>query len=192
MIQLHEDCLLVEQPEGGFIPWSASQLTLEFVGSAAEAISEEVMKQVAAGVLHYFKHELGRMTITVAEFANAIAVALNGMGYTAEVSEISHPSDDTGAAESAVKVADLRELAVAAGKFGELDFFKRLHTKLREQMENSPSRVEFLGLRGCVKMLTGRKKWCHVCTQLESEIVESLRGWYGQEPAAATTALLVH
>lgn len=183
MIQLHEDCLLVEQPGGGYIPWSASQLTLEFVGDAAESLNDEVLKQVAAGVLHYFKEEMGRMTITVAEFADALAKALNGMGYTAEVAEVQ--------SSSSVGVSDLRELAFAAAKFGELDFFKRLRNRLEDQMKNPPSRVEFMGLRSCVKMLTGRKKWCPTCTRLETEIVDSLRGWYGQAPKAQETALLV-
>ncbi len=191
MIQLHEDCLLVEQPGGGFIPWSASQLTLEFVGGASETLNEEVMKQVAAGVLHYFKDELGRMTITVSEFADAIARALNGMGYTAEVAEVSSSTKEGGASTSKAGISDLRELAFAAAKFGELDFFKRLRNRLQEQMENPPQRVEFLGLRGCVKMLTGRKKWCPTCTQLEVEIVDALRAWYEQNPKASTTALLV-
>lgn len=191
MIQLHEDCLLVEQPGGGYIPWSASQLTLEFVGGGAETLTEDVMKQVAAGVLHYFKEELGRMTITISEFADAIAKALNGMGFTAEVAEVCSQPMSSASPKSDVGVSDLRELAFAAAKFGELDFFKRLRSRLHEQMENPPQRMEFLGLRGCVKMLTGRKKWCPACTQLEVEIVDALRAWYGQSPKASATALLV-
>ncbi len=191
MIQLHEDCLLVEQPGGGYIPWSASQLTLEFVGGGAETLNEEVMQQVAAGVLHYFKDELGRMTITISEFADAIARALNGMGFSAEVAEVCAQPISDSSPKSNVGVSDLRELAFAAAKFGELDFFKRLRSRLHEQMENPPDRMEFLGLRGCVKMLTGRKKWCPACTQLEVEIVDALRAWYSQSPKASATALLV-
>jgi hypothetical protein len=106
----------------------------------------------------------------------------------AEVSSSTKPADSSTATAG---VSDLRELAFAAAKFGELDFFKRLRNRLQEQMENPPKRVEFLGLRGCVKMLTGRKKWCPTCTQLEVEIVDALRAWYEQNPKAAATALLV-
>jgi hypothetical protein len=192
MIQLKDDCLLVQQPGGNYAPWNPSQLTLEFVGAAADSLTEETLQQVAKGVLYYFKEELGKTTVTLGEFAEALARALNGLGYSAEIAEISPPTPQTGEpAPRKIRTADLRELAYEAGKFGELEFFNRLRMKLRQQLEDPPPLVEFHGLRSCVKMLTGRKHWCQACEQLEEQILQLLRGWYGQEPTSSKTSLVV-
>ncbi len=183
MIQLREDCLLVEQPGGGYLPWSADQLTLEFVGGAAEQVDAEVLRHVAAGVLHYFREELGRTTVTVGEFAQALARVLNGLGFAAEVTEVKLGNP--------VRVADLRKLACGSGKLGELEFFQRLRESLREQLADSPKAVEFRGLRSCVKQLAGRKHWCPTCDRMEVWILESLQRWFELEPASAHTALVV-
>lgn len=46
------------------------------------------MKQAAAGVLHYFKDELGQSHVTVAEFTTALSKVFQGLGMTAEVTTI--------------------------------------------------------------------------------------------------------
>jgi hypothetical protein len=183
MIQLREDCLLVEQPGGGYLAWSASQLTLEFVGGGSGFVDEETLRHVAAGVLHYFRDELERTTVTVGEFAEALTKVLNGLGFIAEVTEV-RIGDTAG-------VADLRQLASGSGKLGELEFFTKLRETLRQQLAAAPRAVEFRGLRGCVKQLAGRKHWCPTCDRMEAWIVETLRGWFGQEPGAEKTALVV-
>lgn len=183
MIALHKDCLLVGDAKGAYLPCSVEHLTLEFVGHADEALDPEVLKQAAAGVLHYFKHEQGRQFVTVGEFASALAKVLDGFGIQAKVTDI---QDGT-----RVRTSDLRVLASGAGKLGELEFFSRLRTALREQLADRPRRVEFRGLRGCVKQLTGRKHWCPACDQLEHWIIEVLRGWFQQQPEAHNTALIV-
>ena len=183
MIALREDCLLVEGAKGDCLPCSVDHLTLEFVGHAVGSLDPEVLKQAAAAVLHYFKHEQGRQFVTVGEFAGALAKVLDGFGIDAKVTEI-HDG-------SRVRSADLRTLTTGAGKLGELEFFSRLRTALREQLADRPKRVEFRGLRGCVKQLTGRKHWCPACEQLEDWIIEVLRGWFQQQPEARDTALII-
>lgn len=183
MIQLREDCLLVEQPGGGYVPWSANQLTLEFIGGAANLMDDEVLRHVAAGVLHYFREELGRTMVTVGEFAQAIARVLNGLGFSAEVTEVKLGDP--------VRIADLQQLAHGSGKLGELEFFLRLRATLREQLAGAPRTVEFRGLRSCVKQLVGRKNWCPACDRMEAWIIDSLRRWFELEPASARTALVV-
>jgi len=183
MIQLREDHLLVEQPGGGYLAWSADQLALEFVGGAAGLLDAEMLKHVSAGVMHYFREELDRTTVTVGEFAEALTKVLNGLGFTAEVTEV-RVGDNR-------RVADLRQLACRTGKLGELEFFTQLREVLRKELATAPRAVEFRGLRGCVKQLVGRKHWCPACDTMEAWIVESLRGWFGQEPGAEKTALVV-
>lgn len=183
MIALREDCLLMEGRGGTYLPCSVDQLTLEFVGTAAELLDSETLKEAAAGVLHYFKHELGRSFVSVGEFAEALARVLEGLGITAEVTQVQ---------ESVVtRVLDLRILASGAGKLGELEFFWRLRSVLKEQLAESPQRIEFHGLRSCVKQLAARRHWCQTCAQLEQWIVELIRGWYAQEPTSTGTALIV-
>jgi len=182
MIALHEDCLVIESAEGAHLPCSVEHLTLEFIGQAAAAVEPEVLKQAAAGVLHYFKHEQGRQFITVGEFAEALAKVLDGFGIHAKVLEVP---------EGLVRTADLRALAAGSGKLGELEFFQRLRAVLRERLAERPRRIEFLGLRGCVKQLAGRKHWCPACERLQGWIVETLRAWYQLEPEARETALVV-
>ncbi|MBN8247153.1 MAG: hypothetical protein J0L84_06885 [Verrucomicrobia bacterium] len=182
MIALHEDFLLVEGPEGVHLPCSVDHLTLEFIGQAAASVEPEILKQAAAGVLHYFKHEQGRQFITVGEFTEALAKVLDGFGIQAKVMEVQ---------EGQVRTSDLRALAAGAGKLGELEFFQQLRTELRQRMSERPRRIEFLGLRGCVKQLTGRKHWCPACERLQGWIVENLRRWYQLEPEAGGTALVV-
>ena len=183
MIALREDCLLMEEKGGGYLPCSVEQLTLEFVGSASEILDPEILKDAAAGVLHYFKHELGRTFVSVGEFAAALARVLERLGITAEVTQV-HEASET-------RVLDLRQLATVAGKMGELEFFWRLRSVLREQLAQSPGRLEFHGLRSCVKQLAARRHWCPTCDQLEGWIVELIRAWYEREPASASTALVV-
>lgn len=183
MIALREDCLLVEGDDGNYLPCSADQLTLEFVGSAAEVVAPDILQNAAAGVLHYFKHELGRAYVTAEEFAGALAKALDGLGITADISYVGEGAP--------IRVTDLRSLAAGSGKLGELEFFFRLRAALREQLAERPKRIEFCGLRSCVKQLAARSHWCPKCDQLADWILELLRGWYAQEPAARETALVV-
>jgi len=183
MIALREDCLLMQGQGGTYVPCSVDQLTLEFVGSAAELLDPETLKNAAAGVLHYFKHELGRPCVSVSEFAGALAKVLDGLGIKAEVTQVP--------VVSVTRVLDLRVLANGSGKLGELEFFWRLRSLLREQLADAPERLEFHGLRGCVKQLAARRHWCQTCEQLEVWILELLRGWYAREPASAGTVLVI-
>ncbi|HAB18251.1 MAG TPA: hypothetical protein DCE44_17630, partial [Verrucomicrobiales bacterium] len=130
MIALREDCMLVEQDDGNYLPCSVDQLTLEFVGSAATLLEPDVLKNAAAGVLHYFKHELGRSFVTVAEFAVALAKALDGLGITADIAYVGDGAS--------TRVTDLRALAAGSGKLGELEFFSKLRAALRDQLAERP------------------------------------------------------
>ena len=69
MILLRHDCLGFKLSTGEAIPCSAQQMTVELLGEAAHLVDEEVVKNVAEAVLHYFKSELGRTTVTTAEFS---------------------------------------------------------------------------------------------------------------------------
>ena len=69
--------------------------------------------------------------------------------------------------------ADLRLLAAEAGKT-ELLFFSRLRAEVRNQLRQSPGRLRFRGLRGCVKQLAGARRWSPRCLHLQEQIMEFL------------------
>jgi hypothetical protein len=191
MIELCRDCIWLAQGDGEAIPCSVDDLVFDVVGSGSSKIGPEVLRHAAAGVLHYFKEELGRMRITLGEFAGALARVLTGLGYTVEVTGAEFSTGLPGGKPALVRTADLRVLASASGKLGELEFFPRLHTLLRQQLADDPQAVEFLGLRGAVKQLLGRKHWTQECRELEDRILESLRSWWARESGNRPAALVV-
>jgi hypothetical protein len=192
VIALREDCFLVSRDDGGTIPCSIEELTLEVAGGAADSVDREWLRQAAAGVIHYYKNELGREHITVAEFAAALSKVLQGFGLTAEVTTAEPSTQVTHVITRKVLVADLREIACDAGKLGELEFFRLLQERFAAALAESPDTLEFCGLRSCVKQIKGRLRWCSTCSDFEAEIVNRLRGWYGQQASEGKSALVVH
>jgi hypothetical protein len=182
MIQLKPDCLIFQTAAGEKIPCSAEWITLELMGAAAEQVNPELIHNAAAAVLHYFKHELHRHFVSVAEFVMALDKALRGVGLTvfADVTP-----------ETRVMESDLRVLAANAGKGCELFFFPCLRDEVRSKLGQSPQILRFNGLRGCVKQLAGAQRWSSRCELLSDQIVEFLRGCWQSESASQSCALLV-
>ncbi|MBM3849211.1 MAG: hypothetical protein FJ396_03295 [Verrucomicrobia bacterium] len=215
MIALRDEFLLVAQEGGQFIPCSVEHLTFELAGAAAQQVDPEWMRQAAAGVLHYFKDELGKSHVTVAEFTAALSKVFQGLGLTAEVQSIEPapagpaatkpplqpiealatgetPPTPTHATLPVVWRGDLRAIAVDSVQLGELAFQQALLTQLATALEAGPQTVEFSGLRGCVKMITGRKIWCPECRRWSDWIVDLLRLWLSEKAADRQVALVVH
>lgn len=184
MIALHEECLLIERSGGGYLPCPVEQLSFEIVGGGS-GVDPELLRHAAAAVLHYFREELGRVTVTLGEFSTMLIRVLEGLGIKAEVTDVRSQGE--------VRIADLRVLANGEKLVGELEFYPRLRAFLREQLAAGPLRLEFRGLRGCVKRLAGRKHWCPACERKEAELVGLIRGWFEQATAAvgAQTALVL-
>jgi len=194
MIALRDDFLLVAQEGGHYIPCSVEHLTFELAGSAANQVDPEWMKQAAAGVLHYFKDELGQSHVTVAEFTTALSKVFQGLGMTAEVTTIAPPVAEPEGALAPPQVVwrgDLQAIAVESGELGELAFQKTLLSQLTMALESSSQTVEFSGLRGCVKMITGRKHWCPECRKWSAWIVDMLRSWMSEKAGHRHVSLVV-
>jgi hypothetical protein len=194
MIALRDDFLLVAQEGGHYIPCSVEHLTFELAGSAANQVDPEWMKQAAAGVLHYFKDELGQSHVTVAEFTTALSKVFQGLGMTAEVTTIAPPVAEPEGALAPPQVVwrgDLQAIAVESGELGELAFQKALLSQLTMALESSSQTVEFSGLRGCVKMITGRKHWCPECRKWSAWIVDMLRSWMSEKAGHRHVSLVV-
>ena len=199
MIALRDEFLLVAQEGGQFIPCSVEHLTFELAGEAAKQIDPEWMRQAAAGVLHYFKEELGKSHVTVEEFTSALSKVFQGLGLTAEAIPVDPAAPTTVtttteavlSANPAVWRGDLRAIAVESVDLGELAFQKALLSQLAAALESGQQTVEFSGLRGCVKMITGRKIWCPECRKWSEWIVDLLRSWLREKAANRHVALVV-
>lgn len=184
MISLASDYLLFQLSSGESVPFSAEMISVEVMGDAADVFEPEFVKHAAASVFHYFKHELGRETISAAEFAGALEKVLRGFGFKVNLGE-----DDASAGETVE--GDLRLLARESGEGCELVFFPRLRDALRTQLRHSPQRIRFHGLRGCVKQLAGARRWSPRCQTLHDQIVGFLRECLSAEPREADCTLVV-
>ena len=78
MIALSEDCLIFKMANGESAPFCSDMISVELMGNTSKWLDQEFVSQAAKAVFHYFKVELGRQTVTVAEFAEALEKVLDG------------------------------------------------------------------------------------------------------------------
>lgn len=189
MIQLRSDCL-VFKTASGCVPCSAEVVAIELMGDSALLVDPEILHQASAAVLEYFRDELHRDVVSVDEFSDALARVLRGFGF-----EVIVEPGDAGAGEAAPAggstPTDLAELAAEAGPFFELGFFDRLRQEMHQRLQQAPTVVRFVGLRQCVKRLTGARRWCGRCRRLNDQIVDYLRRCLDEERPRANCALVV-
>src|SRR5215475_3524304 len=113
MIALASDCLLFQTKSGESIPFSAEMISVELSGDGIGFFDPEFLKNAASAVFHYFKHDLGRITVTVGEFATALEKVLRGFGLKA--TEAPQPDSDVEEGQRRVLKSDLRRLACESG-----------------------------------------------------------------------------
>ena len=183
MIALGTDCLLFELASGERIPYSADMLSVELDGDTADLFDAEFVHHAAQAVFHYFKHDLGRQSVSVVEFTGALERLLTRFAATAQRANRNAPGQ--------VLESDLHRLAREAGPACELLFFARLRAELQRRLQQAPRVLRFRGLRPCVKQLTGARRWSLRCRSLEGEIVAYLRGCVSAESARRELALVV-
>lgn len=184
MIQLHPDYLCVKDSGGTATPVAAETLAFDVVTEAGGSVDPEIIRQAAAAVLYYFKSELGYSTVTLSEFATELERVLRAFGLNAAVSATEEPC---------LRLAryDLRALALDAPAEMELLFFPKLRTTVQRTLRDAPQVLQFVGLRGCVKLLLGARRWSRRCQAFSEEIVDFLRRCFRQESDAARCALVV-
>lgn len=186
MIALGSDYLLFQTEGGEAVPLSSSNISIELTGDTHGLIDSEFVRQAAKAVFHYFKFELGRQTVSVAEFAEALERVLHGFALQ------SRPGGPSRAlAPGNILESDLCRLADEFGWDSELAFFPKLREELRRQLRASPRVVRFRGLRGCVKRLAGARRWNFRCRDLQEQIVAYLRQCLSAEARQAEFALVV-
>lgn len=189
MIQLRSDCLVFKTAEGS-VPCSAEFVAVELMGDSAKQLDAGVLHSVAAGVLHYFRDEVGKDAVSVAEFSEALARVLRGFGFEVTVDGEEMPAEP--ATEPAIaSETDLKALAAESGETFELGFFPRLRSEMHRHLLQGPGIMRFTGLRPCVKQLVGARRWCGRCRRLNDQIVDYLRNCLDEEHPHRNCALLV-
>jgi hypothetical protein len=199
MIALAADCLLFQLPSGETLPCSAGMLSIELTGDTAGFFDPDFVRDAADAVFHYFKHELDREIVAVAEFERALERVLRGFTPATSVGRARVPASPIPATSAAspataaprVLESDLSRLASESGSACELFFFPRLRDELRQQLLQTPRLLRFRGLRGCVKHLAGVRRWTPRCRTLEDQIVQYLRQCLSAEPAREELTLFV-
>ena len=78
MITLAADCLIFEMANGEGVPFSSDMISIELTGQSKQCFEPDFVRHAAKAVFHFFKHELGRQTVSVAEFAEALEKVLRG------------------------------------------------------------------------------------------------------------------
>lgn len=184
MIQLQSDCLVFDPSSGQCQERPSQFLTIELFGEGADQVDPDMVRHASAAVLYYFKKELGRSSVSISEFSEALEEVLRYLGLTVR------PAVKMGQSNSIVE-SDLRQLAFECGQGFELVFFPRLRGELRKNLKESPRVVLFQGLRGCVKQLAGARRWSTRCELLSDQIVDFLRFCWKDEVPGDQSALFV-
>lgn len=179
MIRLNADYLLFRLANGESVPLRPEMIAIEVAHQEGSIFDAEFVNHVAAAVFHYFKHEMARESVSIAEFAATLEDVLRGFAAA-----------DVSAGGPRVLESDLTRLADESGG-SELFFFPRLRDELRARLNQSPRVLRFRGLRGCAKQLTGSRRWTNRCRELQDQIVNYLRGCFVAEPRPQDCALLV-
>jgi hypothetical protein len=183
MILLADNFLFFKLPSGESVPFSSEMISVELANGAKNPFDQDFVQHAAASVFHYFKHDLNRKTVSMAEFASAFESVLNGLGLQLDSGRIAKSTDD-----AATK--DLQLLAFHSDAC-ELAFFPRLRAAAHSQFQLTPRLVRFHGLRDCVKQLTGAERWSPRCDSMRDQIIEFLRRTLRRETAGESCALLV-
>lgn len=183
MIQLRKDYIQVKAESGDLLPCSAEKVSVELLGEACYQLDPIMVQHAAEAVLHYFRHDMGKENVSVAEFSEALEKALRGMGVSVQ-------SATAPAVDGEVSELDLRTMAEGA-ECMELAFFKNLHEALDNEMANMPRVIRFTGLRASVKSLRGAKRWNLACQQLNDQIIIYLRRCWEEEGSTHKTTLVI-
>lgn len=181
MIRLHPDCLIIRMSSGEQFPCPAEVVTVELIGEAASWMSEEVVKNVAAAVLHFFKEEQGRDVVSVAEFSEVLEDVLQGFGYSV---------GSAAKRKRMVRDRDINEIIPDCEGELELAMYQRLRLEMKRILKNPPDELRFSGLRGCVKRVLHAQRWSRKCQTLNDQIVAFLRECLDAH-AAANCSLVV-
>src|SRR5262245_7139456 len=128
MISLADDVLLFQTSSGEILPFSPDMISVEMLGEAAHLFEPDFINESSLAVFYYFKKELGRSIVTVAEYTQALEKVLRGLSLSVQRAAEAKAAAPTTSPE--IVEADLHRLAAESGA-AELLFFARLRAELK-------------------------------------------------------------
>jgi hypothetical protein len=184
MITLAADCLVFQLASGENVPFSADMISVDLAGETGKLFDEEFVRNATKAVFYYFKHEKGRQTVSIGEFAEALEHVLGGFAEAADL-----PVQGDSSRE--MVESDLALLARETSTGCELLFFQRLRQEVRRHAQENREVLRFSGLRECVKQLLGARRWGGRCRSLEEQILSYLRECLSAEVRSGSCSVLV-
>jgi|ERR1041385_6162918 hypothetical protein len=183
MIALASEYLYFKLAGGESVPLSVADIGIEISGNGAALFDDDLVRHAATAVFDYFRIEKCRESVSVTEFAEALRKVLTAFAT-------GHHACNVPGRPLHTLVTDLIAIA-ESGKDSELVFFCALRAELRRQLSHAPRMLRFIGLRRCVKRLTGARRWTRRCRQMEEQIVDYLRRCLSAEPQEREFAVVV-
>lgn len=163
MIALPQEMPLVRWNQGTQVPLSEGWLAESIDYSAMRAGYEEWgwTPEIAKAVAYYLSQEYPGTLITMGEVEDILQKAVLGIGYPEVAGAIAMV-----APRVRIYLPDLARDAEL-----ELFFFKRLRDKLEDALNVVVRGVKLEGIRPCVKMIRGARKWHKYCDVLNDDII---------------------
>lgn len=178
------------ETDDGVIPCAVDDLAIELVGDGVSGLSPELLREASLGLLKYFREDLGREQVTVAEFAQALATVLRGFGFELKLEAITEDLATEAVAGEVPEVA-LDKLVSEGETALEAGFFPRIRHELHLLLKDAPPMVRFTGLRPCVRRLSRATRWNRRCQRLSDQIVSYLRLCFAERPPGANCTIVV-
>ncbi len=181
MIRLRSDCLIIQISGGEQFPCPVEVVTTELIGKAVDWMSPELIQNVTAAVLHFFREEQDREAVSVAEFAEALESVLQNLGYSVNAAA---------KRKRMIRNANINDWIRESDGEMELAMYLRMRLEMERLLQNRPRELRLRGLRGCVKRVLRARRWSRRCQVLSDQVVSFMRQCF-DEHAGADCLLVV-
>jgi len=168
-----EPMMIVDQSEGRARTVSVRELVRlvrDQEGTGARRLQPWLCETAVEAVLEYFRHDLRRQRVPLAEFVMVATRLLESFIRDVVISSrnLSH--------------LDLLEVARRSGTGFELEFYPRIRRFFLERLDPAEpggaagrKTLHLTGLRQCAKFMAGRRRWSKRCAEARDEILALIR-----------------
>lgn len=181
MIRLHSDYLVFELDSGESVPCSVEAIAFELVEAVSGLTDRNIIENAARAVVHYFREELHKETVSIQEFIESLAFVLKGFGFEVETRNINsldspeHLPAFSLCPPTTRSLVDILDKQPNRGGLMELQFFQHLRKTLKEELKDNPQLILFTELRPCVQSFLATSRWTKKCESFSAQIVQFLQ-----------------
>lgn len=192
MIRPHSDYLVFELDSGESILCSVEAIAFELVEAVAGLADRNIIENAARAVVHYFREELRRETVSIHEFIDSLSFVLKEFGYEVEIRNIeSQYSEEQGEYLGEVEImkersqsnslVEILEKQRKTGALMELGFFKKIREIVAHELQGNPDILLFTELRPCVQSMLASSKWTRRCELFSRQIISYIEACLCQD-----------